>query len=118
MLKNLLNITLIIILLIAFIGVPVTKSICKMEFCKKECKMSCCNKDGSCKQEIKYVQLDSDLSKTDAAVKVPEIFAIQTILLLSIYNPVAMLKNWHSEHIYDPPLTTIDIPVRVRCFRI
>jgi len=119
--SNFLNITLSAILLLAFIGMPVTQSYCAMEVCVKECKTKCCAPDSEnnpCKESTEYLQLDSDLSYTEASIKIPDLTLFYSACLHFSEKTVAMLSNLHSETSYKNPFITLDIPVQVRCFRI
>lgn len=118
--RNFLNIALCFILLLAFIGVPVSQGICNMEFCKKESTMTCCSgsEENTCQQSTEYIQLESDFSYIDASVKLSDISLFYVAQILFPANSVTVLSNKHGKVSYHHPLIPIDIPIQVSCFRI
>lgn len=118
---NFSTVLLSVILLITFIGLPVTRVFCAMEDCQKECveKCSLADKEGCpVTAETEYLQLDSDFPSANASLKLIPLELLVLTQLKILYNPVAVLQKRHSDTPYITPSLITDIPIEVSCFRI
>ena len=120
MIQKILNIALVFVLLISFIGVSTTKVFCasmKETMDKRCCDNKSENKD-CCKDVNHTYKLNTDLSAVNASIEIPDITLFAVSFFTTFYNSMAVQEKLHSYSTYSPPGITPDIPVLIQVFRI